>query len=302
MPFFGLILGTNLTDAFSYRSMVSSPVMAHAPQYHFDESFIDSESYNLLPRINLDEVDNRERLLSSVRAALLEVISAHDLNDIFSIHLLHKHYDVPTEHVMVYEQDTSDKHSELPFIEICRPRSINNITSLGNIRGRFFYYHSDTASMRAYEYTTEAGVDLASGAYDNFLQHFTQQLILLEVQHIFALSISSPSNRHLSEIEVPQYNATLSVEQPSWISDGFSTDWWNKVKEAADLNKNTGSFRMATSGTKKHARSKTKHGSINFIEDPKGSTDCEIMLDGRQLDRRSPDYDVLMRARHLIVS
>lgn len=71
-------------------------------------------------------------LYSNEQRGLLEIIAAHSVEDIFSIHLVHKHFDLPDNRVMVYETITGPNH---PAFQISSPRQPKECE---NLRGLYF--------------------------------------------------------------------------------------------------------------------------------------------------------------------
>ncbi|KAF3481643.1 CAAX prenyl protease 1 [Arthroderma uncinatum] len=267
--------------------------------YKVDESFLPAEIYNTIPHIDLREIDNQEREQSSVRDALLKVIRDHGMEDIFSLHLLHRHYDLPSNHAMVYEQDSNPESLGVPFLEICSPRCLDNLDTLGELRGKFFFYRRDTATMSAYEFTTEVGPNITSPAYSNFIQDFTHQLLSLKMENVFALSISPPSEkaRILYEIEIPRYCATFRVEKASWVPDGFSTDWAGLDGKSDGIYENAGSLTRSKPPLKgKHGRRRAgQHSTVELdglLTDP---SSVGIVWDDERLDQTSTAYTELAR-------
>ena len=73
--------------------MVSKAYLDHTP--------LPSAVYNSLPHI--DDMKSAGLMHRKAMNALLGVITAHSVHDTFSIHLVHKHFDIPGGHVMAYE-------------------------------------------------------------------------------------------------------------------------------------------------------------------------------------------------------
>lgn len=160
---------------------------------------------------------------SKDHAILLGIIAAHGLQETFSLHLVHKHFDLPSGYFMVYENVQSTDHDD--FV-LCSPRLPQKCP---NVRGLYFKAIAE-GCMAAYEFTTEPGVDLS--AHEDFVAKFSSAAIKLGVQDIFALTAVSicPENKVLTEFEMAHVLSTVLVPDASWLpaqdtAASTSTDW-----------------------------------------------------------------------------
>lgn len=94
------------------------------------EGPLPSAEYDKLPYI--DNMADAAAKNPKARAILLGIIAAHGLSDKFSIHLVHKHFDLPEERVMVYETVSGKSHG---YFLICSPRIPQKTP---NMRGLYF--------------------------------------------------------------------------------------------------------------------------------------------------------------------
>lgn len=180
-----------------------------------------STDYNKLPHIRT--MSNAATEHSKEHAILLGIIAAHGLRGIFSLHLIHKHYDIPEGRFMVYENVQSTGHQD--FV-LCSPRLPEKYP---NTRGLYFKAIAE-GRMAAYEFTTEPGVDLS--AHEDFVAKFSSAVIRLGVQDIFALTAMSicPENTVLTEFEMADALSTVLVPDASWLpaqdmAASTPTDW-----------------------------------------------------------------------------
>lgn len=191
--------------------MLSSP-------FQLNEFPITSAQYNSLPYVNDSHNSAMAPDGEEAKVALLKLIADHGLDDIFSLHLLHKHFDVAESKVMVYTTVSSPQH---PPFEILSPRKLETVSSLN---GKYFYTTSD-GNMRAYEYTADAQPDIYQ--YTNFVSIFSQAIVKLGMQRVFALGVRPVSGlRDCSEVEIDFYQATVFIEDLD-LPDSFQTDWTN---------------------------------------------------------------------------
>ncbi|KAG6355892.1 hypothetical protein INS49_015276 [Diaporthe citri] len=119
-----------------------------------------STEYNKLPHI--DDMKDAAASHPKEHAILLGIIAAHGLSEQFSIHLVHKHFNIADGRVMVYE------------------------TVQGNSHGGFA---APGGTMVAYEFTTEPGMDLSD--HESFINKFATAVLELGVEDIFALTALS---------------------------------------------------------------------------------------------------------------
>lgn len=200
---------------------MSSPV-APLNNARLRETPFPSAAYNKLPHIN----DMHDAAANNARAhaVLLGIIAAHGVAKTFSVHLIHKHFDLPDGRIMVYET-VKGTTTRQDFV-LSSPRLPKNCS---NARG--LYFKATTGGdMVAYEFTTDPGADLA--AHEDFVAAFSKTAIEMGVQDIFALtalSICSP-NTVLTEFELAQALSTILVSDASWLPAGdvsasTTTDW-----------------------------------------------------------------------------
>lgn len=185
------------------------------------EGPLSSAEYNNLPHI--DNMADAAAKNIKAHATLLGIIAAHGLADKFSIHLVHKHFDIPEGRVMVYETVLGKSHGN--FI-LCSPRTPQKTS---NMRGLYFKAALD-GTMVAYEFTTDPGMDLS--AHEDFVTKFATAVLQLGVQDIFALTALSicPADKVFTEFELSQVGSTVLVDDNSWlpaqnVEEATTTDW-----------------------------------------------------------------------------
>ncbi|KAK8091039.1 hypothetical protein PG994_000544 [Apiospora phragmitis] len=187
------------------------------------EHRLPSEEYNALSRIDeckLEPLKHRE-----AHSTLLNLIAAHSLSDKFSIHLVHKHFDVPQDQVMVYEKVQGGK---TPDFVIMTPRDPKKKVPGRTLRGLYFLATPDD-KMQAYEYTTEAAADLS--AHEDFVKAYATLANGLGVGRIFALGAEGIAtvDTPLAEFEMGPYLSTVLVESEALPGleqmNSSATDW-----------------------------------------------------------------------------
>jgi len=180
------------------------------------EGPLPSAEYNKLPHI--DDMADAAANNSKAHAILLGIIAAHGLADKFSIHLVHKHFDLPEGRVMVYENVWGKSHGG--FL-LCSPRIPEKAP---NMRGLYFEAALD-GSMIAYEFTTSPGTNLS--AHEGFVATFAAAALDLGVQDIFALTALSicPKDKVFTEFELGQVHSTVLVSDARWLPAGDVHDY-----------------------------------------------------------------------------
>ncbi|KAK8051160.1 hypothetical protein PG993_002545 [Apiospora rasikravindrae] len=173
------------------------------------EHRLPSENYNALSPIDkcsLEPLKHRE-----AHNTLLNLIAGHGLSDKFSVHLIHKHFDVPQDQVMVYEKV---KGGKTPDFVIMTPRDPKRVPAGTTLRGLYFKTTPDD-KMQAYEYTTEPATDLS--AHEDFVKTYATLANGLGVGHVFALGAQGIAtvDTPLAEFEMGPYLSTVLVEAES---------------------------------------------------------------------------------------
>ncbi|KAI1870189.1 hypothetical protein JX265_006359 [Neoarthrinium moseri] len=173
---------------------------------NLSEALLPAAEYNALPHIHSCKLEPLKH--HEAHAALLNLIAKNDLNHVFSIHLIHKHFDCPEGHVMVYEKVAGGK---TPDFIVMTPREAAKTQGL---RGLYFMANAE-GKMIAYEYTTEPAKDLS--AYEDVVADFATIANHYGVGHIFCLGaegISSVENPQ-AEFEMAALSSTVVVDANS---------------------------------------------------------------------------------------
>jgi len=166
------------------------------------ETPLPAAEYNRLPHI--DGMKEAAANHAKAHAVLLGLIAAHGLSGTFSLHLVHKHFDIPKGRIMVYEKVESMAHKD--FV-LCSPKVPQNCHSA---RGLYFKA-AQGGSMIAYEFTTEPGADLAG--HEDFVAKFASAVLKFGVEDVFALTALSicPQDKILTELEIGHVQSTVLV-------------------------------------------------------------------------------------------
>ncbi|KAI9835262.1 MAG: hypothetical protein M1819_002406 [Sarea resinae] len=187
---------------------------------HLIEVPLSASLYNGLPHI--DSMRDAAAKNVEAHAQLLGLIASHGLAQHFSVHLIHKHFDIPHGRVMVYEIVRGHNHPEFVLSSPRKPADCPDMRGL-------YFKASSSGEMAAYEYTTVPGEDLS--AHADFVAKFAQATLDLGVQHIFALTATQLHQEVLTEFEMPDVLSTVLVENPAWLPQDLqdwqstATDW-----------------------------------------------------------------------------
>lgn len=92
------------------------------------EGPLPASEYNRLPHI--DDMKMAAVNNSKSHAILLGIIAAHGLADHYSIHLVHKHFDIPDGRVMVYESVRGRTHGDFILSSARVPGTCRNLHGL----------------------------------------------------------------------------------------------------------------------------------------------------------------------------
>lgn len=234
---------------------------------------------------------------------LLGLTASHGLAQQFSIHLIHKHFNIPGGQVMVYETVRGPNH---PDFVLCNPR---DPAKVANLRGLYFRALPG-GKMAAYEYTTELGE--AMSKHTDFVAMFAQTVLALGVQDVFALTAKKFHSGVLTEFEMSDVISTILVSNPTRLPSAdsetsTSTDWVATPDYAAYANAADDSvpgilsLKYTITRSNKHYNvtcSQTRFGS--HYEQQPAMPDGELLLDGEPLLKDSEAFAVISRARALV--
>ena len=267
---------------------MASPVRSEA----VCELSLSSAEYNTLPFVDTAHEDTTTKDAAAAREKLLKLISDHGLSDIFSVHLLHRHFDVPEAQVMVYVTVIGSNH---PTYQVMAPRNPKDVPSL---RGRYFFAAPD-GSMKAYEYSSEAQPDITQ--HHSFCSSFWGEVTRLRMQNVFALGVRPFSAlTNCTEIDIPDALATVFVENLD-LAGSFETDWTVPSKRwdgALPLNQARSGIRCKRSYK---PRGRTKHSAMGpeiWAKDEQGNDVLD--LEGHCLPSGCGAFNVLTNAMHYV--
>ncbi|KAL8724465.1 MAG: hypothetical protein Q9166_007934 [cf. Caloplaca sp. 2 TL-2023] len=268
---------------------------------NLDETPLPTSSYNKLPHIN-DMKDTASRH-AKAHAQLLGLIASHSLAQQFSIHLIHKHFNIPEGRVMVYETVRGSDH---PDFVLCSPQDPARVA---NLRGLYFRALPG-GKMAAYEYTTESGEDMSRHA--DFVAKFAQTVMTPGVQDVFALTAKRFHNGALTEFKMSDVVSTILINNPTWLPStdsetSTSTDWIATPDYAAYANAADDSvpgiisLKCTVTKSSKHYNvtcSITRSGA--HYEQKPAMPGGELLLNGEPLAKDSEAFAVISRARALV--
>ena len=248
---------------------------------------LSSAKYNALPYVDEAHEVTLSREAEDARLQLLQLISDHCLTEVFSLHLLHRHFDVPEGQVMVY---VTVDGPDCPTYQIMGPQKPSGASSL---RGRFFFAAPD-GSMTAYEYSSDPQPDITQ--YRGFCSKFWGEVTRLGMQAVFALGVRPTSSLDdCTEIEIAEARATVFVQDLKLL-DSYDTDW-----TASSTRWDEGlPLKQAQSG-KKCKRSKAKHTAIgpdSWAKDGQGGD--LLTVDGQCLREGCQAFNVLTNAMQFV--
>ncbi|KAF2458989.1 hypothetical protein BDY21DRAFT_198526 [Lineolata rhizophorae] len=268
---------------------------------NLDETPLPASSYNELPHIT--DMKHAASKHARAHAQLLGLIASHGLAQEFSIHLIHKHFDIPEGRVMVYEAVRGPNH---PDFVLCSPRDPAKVE---NLRGLYFRALPE-GKMAAYEYTTEPGEDM--GKHTDFVAQFAQTALALGVQDVFALTAKKFHSGVLTEFEISDVISTVLVSNPTWLPSAdpkasTSTDWIATPDYAACANaaddRIPGIISLKCLETRSQGHynvtcSSTRSGT--HYEQKPAMSGSELLLDGQPLPQDSEAFAVISRARAIV--
>jgi hypothetical protein len=254
-----------------------------------DTSLISAQEYNSLPYVreahDLSLTDHH----TLARTQLLDLINAHGLSNIFSVHLLHKHADAPDGKLMVYELV---KKSEHPAFRVLMPRSPRKDEDGEALKAKYFFANA-SGVMRAYEYSREPMPDIKP--YADFCSIFAQKLITLKVEEQYSLGvIPTEQLTDATEIELPAMNATVFVKDLELPDYSAVTDWMNNAwamdTEGIPIN-------QAKNSNGRCVYHKVGHSAAFWEKD---GGEARLHVNGLTLEKDTPAYAVITNAMEYI--
>jgi len=185
------------------------------------EEFIRADIYNSLPLISgiLDEPAADRQDLD----ALCALIERHGLKDSIGVRLIHRHFDLINDEVMIF------KNIEAPIllesIQVMIPASSSENPTLHGMH----YFVDENQNLQSYEYTpNETRTTLSQ--HPAFVREFTQMIVEKELQQKWGLSVKlTKVSVAYQEFEVPARRSTVMIPQTIPIPEGHArrvvTDW-----------------------------------------------------------------------------
>ncbi|GLA35233.1 hypothetical protein AnigIFM63309_010636 [Aspergillus niger] len=185
---------------------------------------ISPEEYNRLPYI-LDNAD----LESSNGQDIKDIISLfrkHKLPQAFKPKLVHKHYDIGDDEVMVSREIPVPTHG---VVSIMGPMISQRAPTLRGLH----YFVDGNGDLQAYEYTIGPAPDICR--YDDFFKEFSDFIVERNLQNKLGLVIGDERNdkRIWREIEVPDKRGTIMIPDNVGLEKlGLKEDresWYNSL-------------------------------------------------------------------------
>ena len=256
-----------------------------------DISIISSNDYNALPHINEAHQAFETQEVDVAREQLLNLISEHSLNAIFSVHLLHKHSDVPEGKVMVYEL----VRGHHPTFRVLVPRSVSGPKGKENPAVAKYFFATASSTMKAYEYSREPMPNIEQHRW--FFPVFAQLVLDLEVQDIFCLGVIPLMQlTGAMEIELPEFHSTVFVQDLELPGPSTITDWVNPA-EALDL-EGMGIQQAKVRGSR-CAYARVGHSAAGFFDSEDGGR-RKLCVDGMEVDEATPAYGIITNAMEYV--
>lgn len=270
------------------------------------ETPLPSAEYNSLPHI--DSMSDAAAKHVKAHAVLLGLITAHGVAHTFSVHLVHKHFDIPEGRIMVYETvKATSMHQD--FV-LSSPRTPEKCP---NARGLYFKA-APGGNMIAYEFTTDPGVDLS--AHEDFVAAFAKAALEMGVQDIFALTAVSicPEKTILTEFELAQALSTILVSDASWLPEAdvaasTTTDWIaeDEYTKYADGSV-PGIIQLKCTKTRSNTHynvtcSRTRSGThLGHAPNPfpEAPVDTVLSINGERLEKGTESHAIISQALQMV--
>jgi hypothetical protein len=160
----------------------------------FQSRIISAQEFNTIPYLH-----DQFRFPSDpiIVAALGDVFYKHNVHDRFALHLLHRHYLLPEDCIVV----KSDVDSEISLTKI-EPISSVNIHALRGI----LYRLDDAGNFQAYEYERGGQIDIPA----NFLEELSAVLRKFKLEQVLALDVGGRLSPSITSFEY-DYGSSATV-------------------------------------------------------------------------------------------
>lgn len=177
-------------------------------------------AYNTLPTV--DVADERAESLLSVRQKLYNLLHQYQLQNVFGVRLVHKHFDMLEDELPVFSHIPVAGVAPVIIMGPLPSSNVNQYTP------KNFLVHD--GNLVPYEFSTStSGIDITE--YKPFIDQVIKVITEEKANHIFGL-VAFPdedSDDALSEFELPELRTTVMVPQSLLPSAGVTkeipTNW-----------------------------------------------------------------------------
>jgi hypothetical protein len=165
--------------------------------------FVSAKTYNALPTIEVAANVPHEN--AADLGDFQQLLAKHDVPEVVSIRLIHKHFDITDGEAMVFRDIALPAHGT---VEVMRATAIAS----AQLHGAHFLVNS-AAQLQAYEYTTEPTIDISE--YGTFVAEFVQIVVERKLQHKFGLKLRHHREGEVKvdrkEFEFPEEQCTVTI-------------------------------------------------------------------------------------------
>jgi len=156
--------------------------------------FISATEFNKIPHVSLTHdvfYETRE-----IRQRMDELIAKYGLADDFKPCSLHRHFPIEEGQLLLIDKIALENGDD---IELVRPVNITDVNTVHPIS----YYVTKEGAVQPYKYARGVGPSID----DAFFAELSQ--LLLETGEYTRISIKRPTGTDITEVEIPEYNATV---------------------------------------------------------------------------------------------
>jgi hypothetical protein len=186
---------------------------------YLKEGLPPADIYNNLPHIDSVHLTAEHEI---AKQQLLQMILENNVGHLFTIRLIHKHYDVPQDKVIAHETIYGPASSVAMILTSKSPGQGKR-----PLRGKYFMAEPD-GIFQAYKYTVDPIQDVSKQHVD-FLERISREILRLGVERVFALAVfGTDPFQEFVEFEVPQLQATIALRPSIWLPQykgAIQTQW-----------------------------------------------------------------------------
>jgi len=253
--------------------------------------FASPATYNSLPHIR--DVAGVLKVNSNDLDFLRAILGKHKVPDGVCIRLVHKHFDIVGDEVVVFQDTDLPDHG---VVRLMRPIKLNGALQLRGIN----YFVDGDGQLQSYEYTTSEGPDMSG--YTAFFDEFCRVVTQRGLQHKLGLKLGLGKEKTgWTEFEFPKKRATIMIPKriplPEVDYDIHVTTEWDATRSNDCECIHCGHNDCAHSDCNHCGHNDCYHSDCIHCSHGDDSNETELFLGGKKLEPGWPIHSLVLAAR-----